>query len=179
MGGGVLSSLFKKILGSAGDDIATKVSSQYGDDVIRNLATSSADDIAAKQGNLIATHQLTADKLKGVADMGGFVQPSVAVVDPSKGTNFLPGSGFGEIVMIPNREAINPARAAAKTVIGDRDIYSPRFPQVSYEANMDEVANLVKNSDYSKQSLLSNLGLDDEPLRTTVCHRRLAAPRSY
>lgn len=168
MGGGVLSSLFKKILGSAGDDIATKVSSQYGDDVIRNLATSSADDIAAKQGNLIATHQLTADKLKGVADMGGFVQPSVAVVDPSKGTNFLPGSGFGEIVMIPNREAINPARAAAKTVIGDRDIYSPRFPQVSYEANMDEVANLVKNSDYSKQSLLSNLGLDDEPLYSNV-----------
>lgn len=55
MGGGVLSGLFKKILGSAGDDIATKVSSQYGDDVIRNLATSSADDIAAKQGNLIAT----------------------------------------------------------------------------------------------------------------------------
>ncbi len=122
MGGGVLSSLFKKILGSAGDDIATKVSSQYGDDVIRNLATSSADDIAAKQGNLIATHQLTADKLKGAADMGGFVQPSVAVVDPSKGTNFLPGSGFGEIVMIPNREAINPARAAAKTVIGDLDL---------------------------------------------------------
>lgn len=88
MGGGVLSDLFRKVLGGAGDDIANKVASQYGDDVVRTLATSSADDIAAKQGNLIATHQLTPEKLSGVADLGGFVQPSMAVVDPRKGTNF-------------------------------------------------------------------------------------------
>lgn len=165
MGGGVLSGLFKKILAGAGDDIAAKVSSQYGDDVIRNLASSSADDIAAKQGNLIATHQLTADKLKGVADMGGFVQPSMAVVDPSKGTNFLPGSDFGDIVMVANRNAIDPKRAAAKTFIGDRDIYSPRFPDTSYQLNTGALDDLLRaNPGNSKQYALSNLNLDDNPV---------------
>lgn len=162
MNGGVLSGLFKKILAGAGDDIAAKVSSQYGDDVIRNLASSSADDIAAKQGNLIATHQLTADKLKGVADMGGFVQPSMAVVDPSKGTNFLPGSDFGDIVMVSNRNAIDPARKAAKAVIGDRDIYSPRFPDTKYQLNtgaLDDI--LAQNPGVSRASAMSNMNLDD------------------
>ena len=163
MNGGVLSGLFKKILAGAGDDVAAKVSSQYGDDVLRNLASSSADDIAAKQGNLIATHQLTADKLKGVADMGGFVQPSMAVVDPSKGTTFLPGSDFGDIVMVSNRNAIDPARKAAKAVIGDRDIYSPRFPDVSYQPNMGALDDvLAQNPGISRQSALSNMNLDDD-----------------
>lgn len=166
MNGGVLSGLFKKILAGAGDDVAAKVSSQYGDDVIRNLASSSADDIAAKQGNLIATHQLTADKLKGVADMGGFVQPSMAVVDPSKGTNFLPGSDFGDIVMVSNRNAIDPARKAAKAVIGDRDIYSPRFPDTRYQLNESALDDMVRSTPgLSKQSALSNMDLDDDAIR--------------
>jgi len=164
MNGGVLSGLFKKFLAGTGDDIAAKVSSQYGDDVIRNLATSSADDIAAKQGNLIATHQLTADKLRGAADIGGFVQPSMAVVDPSKGTNFLPGSDFGDIVMVSNRNTIDPARKAAKAVIGDRDIYSPRFPETTYTINEAGLDDLVQRSGKSKQSALSNIDLNsDEP----------------
>src|SRR5690606_17316792 len=98
--GGVLNSLFKNILRNSSDDVANRVAGQYSDDVLRSLATSSADDIAAKQGNLIATHQLSPEKLAGASELGGFVQPSMAVVDPSKGKNFLPGSGFGDIVMV-------------------------------------------------------------------------------
>lgn len=162
MGGGVLSKLFSKMLAGYGDDIGAKVASQYSDDAIRTLASSSADDIAAKQGNLIATHQLTSDKLAQVADLDGFVQPSMAVVDPSKGTNFLPGSDFGDIVMVANRSAIDPKRAAAKSVIGDRDIYSPRFPDTSYQLNKDALDDILRaNPGNSKQYALSNMSLDD------------------
>ncbi len=169
MGGGALSNIFKKIFANTADDVANKVASQYSDDVIRNLAASSADDIAAKQGNLIATHQLTADKLKGAAELGGFVQPSMAVVDANKATNFLPAGDFGDIVMVANRNTINPANKAMKTVIGDRDIYSPRFPDTSYKINEDVLKDVLK--DYptiSKASVMSNLDLNNTPVDDTV-----------
>lgn len=177
MGGGVLGNIFKKMFASAGDDVASKVASQYSDDAIRTLARSSADDIAAKQGNLIATHQLDADKLAQVANLDGFVQPSMAVVDPSKGTNFLPGSDFGDIVMVANRSAIDPKRAAAKTYIGDRDIYSPRFPDTSYQLNTDALDDILRaNPGNSKQYALSNMSLDDNAVYdnfiTDLYHRQ-------
>lgn len=122
-----LSRLFSGIFKNAGDDVADKIASNYSDDVIKFMSKNSADDIADKYGNLIATHQLTPEKLRGAADLGGFVQPSMAVVDANKGTNFLPGSDFGDIVMVANRDMVDPANAASKVVLGDRDIYSPRF----------------------------------------------------
>lgn len=165
MGGGVLSKLFSKVLASAGDDVASKVASQYSDDAIRTLARSSADDIAATQGNLIATHQLTPHKLAQVADLDGFVQPSMAVVDPSKGTNFLPGSDFGDIVMVANRNTVKPTRGAGGTIIGDRDIYSPRFPDVSYEVNMPAIDDIAKQTGSSRQYTLSNIDIaTDDPV---------------
>lgn len=163
MNGGVLSNLFRKVFAGAGDDVASKIASQYSDDAMRSFATSSANDIAAQHGNLIATHQLWPDKLAKAADLGGFVQPSMAVVDPSKATNFLPSSGFGDIVMVANRDAINPAVSKAKTYIGDRDIYSPRFPQEEFSPNMDELTNMIKGTTNSRQFAMQNLGLDDEP----------------
>lgn len=38
MGGGVLSKLFSKVLAGAGNDVASKIASQYSDDAIRTLA---------------------------------------------------------------------------------------------------------------------------------------------
>ena len=155
-----LADIFRRVLGNYGDDVANKVAGQYADDVVSKLAASSADDIAAKQGNLIATHQLTPEKLQGAADLGGFVQPSMAVVDPRKGTNFLPGSDFGDIVMVANRESINPA-GAAKTVLGDRDIYSPRFPTTTYKMNDDALREFAAANNMSDASARSNLSLDE------------------
>ncbi len=156
-------SILSRLLKNTGDDVANKIGQQYSAANISKLASSSADDIARTQGNLIATHQLYPEKLAKAADLGGFVQPSMAVVDPSKGTNFLPGGGFGDIVMVPNRDAINPAVSKAKTFIGDRDIYSPRFPEEEFAPNMDELTNMIKGTTNSKQFALHNLGLDDEP----------------
>lgn len=156
-------SILSRLLKNTGDDVANKIGQQYSAANISKLAASSADDIARTQGNLIATHQLYPEKLAKAADLGGFVQPSMAVVDPSKGTNFLPGGGFGDIVMVPNRDAINPAVSKAKTFIGDRDIYSPRFPEEEFAPNMDELTNMIKGTTNSKQFPLHNLGLDDDP----------------
>lgn len=86
---GALGKIFGNIFKNSGDDVVSKLSANYSDDFVKKLATSKADDIAAQHGNLIATHQLTPDKLRGVADIGGFVQPSMAIVDPSKGINFF------------------------------------------------------------------------------------------
>lgn len=163
-----LGSIFSGMFKDKADDVASTLAHNYSDDVLNKLARSSADDIAAQQGNLIATHQLFPDKLKGAAELGGFVQPSMAVIDPNKGSNFMPGSGFGDIVMVANRDTINPAKKAMKNVIGDRDIYSPRFPQVSYEPNMDAIKQLADNTMQSKQYIMSNIGLDDEPLYSNV-----------
>lgn len=78
----------------------------------------------------------------------------MAVVDPSKGTNFLPGGGFGDIVMVPNRDAINPAVSKAKTFIGDRDIYSPRFPQEEIAPNLDALDEMIRGTNNSRQFAL-------------------------
>lgn len=159
--GSILSRLFQ----SSADEPLGKVVSQYADDVIKSHAKRSANQIAAEEGNLIATHQLSADKLAQAAELGGFVQPSMAVVDPSKATNFLPDGGYGEILMVANRNAIDPKRAAAKTFIGDRDIYSPRFPRTSYNVNEDRLDEMIQGTGMSKAYAKSNLDLDsDSPM---------------
>lgn len=159
-------SILSRLLKNTGDDVANKIGQQYSAANISKLASSSADDIARTQGNLIATHQLWPDKLAKAADLGGFVQPSMAVVDPSKGTNFLPGGGFGDIVMVPNREAINPAAAKAKTFIGDRDIYSPRFPQEEFAPNIEALDEMIAGTRNTRGFAMQNLGLEDSPERS-------------
>lgn len=155
-------SILSRLLKNTGDDVVNKISSSYAPANIAKLASSSADDIAATQGNLIATHQLTPYKLQQAADLGSFVQPSMAVVDPSKGSNFLPGGDFGDIVMVANRNAIDPKNKAAKTIIGDRDIYSPRFPDTTHEINMPAMDELAKRSGKSKQYAMSNIDIDTD-----------------
>lgn len=77
-----IGSVLRKLFNKSG--IQGKIMKNYSTENLAKIAGSSADDIAREQGNLIATHQLWADKLKGASDIGGFVQPSMAVVDPSK-----------------------------------------------------------------------------------------------
>jgi hypothetical protein len=157
-------SILSRILKNTGDDVVGTIAKNYDPANIASLAKTSADDIAASQGNMIATHQLTSNKLRQAADLGGFVQPSMAVVDPSKATNFLPGGDFGEIVMVANRDAINPANKASKTILGDRDIYSPRFPDTTHDLIMPAMDDLATRSGKSKQFAISNIDVNtDDP----------------
>lgn len=75
----------------------------------------------------------------------------------------MPGSGFGDIVMVSNRNTIDPARKAAKAVIGDRDIYSPRFPDAEYTVNENVLKQLADEAGESYNFALSNLDLTGSP----------------
>lgn len=190
----VLSNLFSKLLSSSGDDVASRVASQYTDDAIKQASKGFAKDIGSvplsKAGknldlstvtyevphsnvqqnladaldqmqsngwsnknikgfrnqmlvdtgnadaldysklsdrNLIATHQITPEKLSSAAELGGFVQPSMAIVNPNLEGNFMPSSDFGDIVLVANRRTVDPSMT--DTIIGNRDIYSPRVPR--------------------------------------------------
>ena len=84
----VLSSLFKRILKGRGDDIAEKVAQNYGDDAVRiatNGIKNHLDEGLDSASNLIATHQISPEKLAQATEMGGFMHPSLAVTAPGRG----------------------------------------------------------------------------------------------
>lgn len=143
------------------DDVAKGIVDQYSRKMTKELASSSADDIAEKFGNIISTHQITPDKLSQAAELGGFVQPSIAAIDPSKGRNFLPGSDFGDIVMVPKASMVDPSIPQNRTVLGDRDIYSPRFPETTHEINQSAMQQFVKDHGMSEASFMSNFEFDN------------------
>lgn len=82
------------------------------------------------QGNpadLVAQHNLTAENLLHAVKMGGIPVPSLAVTKKDS-----PLVNFGEITLLAPSEMIDPKGYAATQVFG-ADIYSPRYPQVTYE----------------------------------------------
>lgn len=122
--------------------LLTDVVSDSADDVARKAITGSADDIGRK---LIATHQITPEKLSKAADVGGFVQPSMAIIDPYADSHITTNPKFGDIFLVSNRDAIDPTKG--KTIISDRDVYTPKYPYVNKD-NMikDASGNLIPNT---------------------------------
>jgi hypothetical protein len=140
----VLSSLFKRILKGRGDDIAEKVAQNYGDDAIRiatNGIKNHLDEGLDSASNLIATHQISPEKLAQATEMGGFMHPSLAVTAPGRGGGTLNPS-YGDIVMVANREQLMPK--AGKAVIADRDIWSPTVPRGRTEVDEKALDRLLK-----------------------------------
>lgn len=88
---------------------------------------------------LLAIHNLTEDKLKGILELGGFPVPSIAITNP----NIVAHNEFGDISVIFNKETINPK--SKKNEVYDRDVWSPTFPSIEYEANKTSIDN-IKNS---------------------------------
>ena len=84
-------------------------------------------------GSLVVQHNLSADNLEHADKMGGIAVPSLAI---SKGEH--PLHSFGEISLIGDKDLINPKTSAKNKVYGS-DVYSPRYPQVEYRANYDDV----------------------------------------
>ena len=101
-------------------------------------------------GTLMAIHNLSEDKMKGILELGGFPVPSIAVTNPSKVNH----DGYGKISILFGKDTIDPANK--KNEVYDRDVWSPRFPNISREINdskVDEVATKIGISDSSLQSL--------------------------
>jgi hypothetical protein len=77
--------------------------------------------------DLIVTHNLTAANLLHAVKMGGIPVPSLAVTKKD-----TPLTGFGEITLIGDKNLADPKGYAGAKVFG-ADIYSPRYPSVTYE----------------------------------------------
>lgn len=94
-------------------------------------AFSSTDSNIFNQGktaerDLMVTHNLSADNLLHAAKIGGIAVPSLAITRKD-----TPLQGFGEITLIGDEKMADPKGYAATKVFG-ADIYSPRYPSVSY-----------------------------------------------
>lgn len=88
-------------------------------------------------GTLMAIHNLSESKLKGILELGGFPVPSIAVMNPS--TTDL---SYGEISVLFDKSTIDPSNKANE-VYGS-DVYSPRFPQTVQKVNEKELSKLEK-----------------------------------
>ena len=118
----------------------------YGEDA------SSAVNIAENQGdvktqfslsssveetkNLVALHNLTADKLSKSLELGGLPMPSLAITKAD-----IPHSNFGDITLVFGRETIDP-KANKKNKVYSADAWTPVFPRVEYEAD-SKVSNQI------------------------------------
>ena len=96
--------------------------------------------------NLVALHNLTADKLAKSLELGGLPMPSLAITKAD-----IPHSNFGEITLVFGKETIDP-KANKKNKVYSADAWTPIFPSVEYEAD-GNVVNRVSN----KLSDLGNL----------------------
>lgn len=76
--------------------------------------------------NLIIQHNLTAENLLHADRIGGLAVPSLAVTKVDS-----PLSGFGEITLLGTSHLADP-KGYAKTQVFGADIYSPRYPGITY-----------------------------------------------
>lgn len=90
----------------------------------------------SNQGELVAQHNLSAENLLHADRMGGIPVPSLAVTKKQ-----APITGFGEITLLASPEMIDP-KGYAKTKVFGADIYSPRYPQISYKLESGALAEL-------------------------------------
>ena len=93
---------------------------------------------AGTHGTLMVIHNLNADKLKGIIELGGFPVPSIAITNP----NLINHSSFGDISVLFDKSTIDPTDR--RNEVFDRDVWSPTFPTIEYEINT-KVLNKVRN----------------------------------
>lgn len=80
----------------------------------------------ADEKNLIVQHNITAENILHVDRMGGMAVPSLAITKVEQ-----PLKGFGEVTLLGPPEMADP-KGYAKTKVFGADVYSPRYPDVSF-----------------------------------------------
>lgn len=81
--------------------------------------------------DLVALHNLTAEKLLKSLELGGLPMPSIAITKAD-----IPHDNFGEITLIMGKDTIDP-KANKKNVVYSADAWTPTFPSVEYETDID------------------------------------------
>lgn len=95
--------------------------------------------------NLIALHNLTSDKFMKTLDLGGFPMPSIAIT-----TTDIGHSNFGDISCVFYKDTIDPANK--KNKVFGADAWTPTFPRVEYEADLNVARNVYDTvSEYAKK----------------------------
>lgn len=84
--------------------------------------------------NLIAVHNLTADKLLKTLQYEGIPMPSIAITKADIGHE-----NFGEISLLFRKDTIDPKKK--KNKVYSADAWTPTFPRIEYEANKDVIRN--------------------------------------
>ena len=138
-----------------GDDISQKT-----EDVKTQFSLSQSIE---QTKDLVALHNLTADKLSKSLELGGLPMPSLAITKAD-----IPHSNFGDITLVFGKETIDP-KANKKNKVYSADAWTPTFPSVEYEADSKAVSrvsqklnDLGKSVDDEFQRDLSRIGYSIE-----------------
>jgi hypothetical protein len=81
---------------------------------------------------LLIQHNLSAENLLHAQRMGGIAVPSLAVTQKDE-----PLTGFGEITLLGSADMADPKGYAGTKVFG-ADIYSPRYPRITYQTTFKQ-----------------------------------------
>lgn len=100
---------------------------------------------------LVTVHNISIEKYNKSKELGGFANPSVAIIDPNK-SDF---TKYGEISLIADKDLIDPASTKKSKTYG-ADVYSPRFPSV-----INTVENIKSFREVSELYNLESLSIDD------------------
>lgn len=110
-------------------------------------------------GTLMAIHNLSEDKLKGILELGGFPVPSIAITNPDRVNH----KQFGEISVLFDKNTINPSDKLNE--VYDRDVWSPTFPTIDSEINkenLESVADEIGIKDYYLEDIAErNSNIED------------------
>lgn len=90
-------------------------------------------------GTLMAIHNLSVEKLRGILELGGFPVPSIAITNP----DIVNHNQFGNISVLFDKNTID--SLDRRNEVYDRDVWSPTFPQVDYELNDDAIDTVAEN----------------------------------
>ena len=119
---------------------ANREATQSGEKSVKPEMRFYMEDTAEEVKDLIAVHNLSADKLESAFGLGGFPMPSIAVTKADMGHE-----KFGDISLIFDKETINPADRRNKVYSGDA--WTPSFPTVEYKISDKKVSNIRRRID--------------------------------
>jgi len=105
-----------------------------------NLRYSMTDGVAVED-RMITVHNIGPESVIHADELGGLPAPSVAVVKASVGLD-----NFGDITLVAHPDMIDPKKSR-KNRIFNADVYSPRYPNVSYKVNRRLFDSLTQELD--------------------------------